>query len=281
VPTARSEELRTIAQHIADAFPADVVEEVVVTGSVSRGVADDVSDVEMLVVTREPIELEQAFAHARAAGLTDVDTWGPQGGTELRVSGYRDGAALELVWWPRDFAEARIDALLAGQVSSSADGLVHGIALRSTGLLPAWLERLREVPEEIAAARIEDAAMRWGGFTPRGLLTVARPGDRLALTEWLLESATRVLAIVYALNRTWEPTTKRLATRVEPLAIKPERLAERIDDALSEQDPRRALLVMTELQLETVRLAPSGTYVDRARAWLAAALEVLTDSAPG
>jgi len=37
-----------------------VVEEVVVTGSVSRGVADGVSDVEMLVVTPEPLELEDA-----------------------------------------------------------------------------------------------------------------------------------------------------------------------------------------------------------------------------
>jgi hypothetical protein len=32
---------------------------------------------------------------------------------------------------------------------------------------------------------------------------------------------------------------------------------------------------MTELQLETVRLAPSGPNVDRARRWLADALEEL------
>jgi hypothetical protein len=228
-----------------------------------------VSDVEMLVVTRRPLELEEAFARAREAGLTGLDTWGPQGGPTRRVSGSCDGVPFELVWWPRDFAEARIDALLAGEASSSADALVHGIALRSAGLLAVWQERLREVPEEIAAARIEEAAMPWGGFTPAGLLTILRPGDRLALTEWLLEAANGVVAIVYALNRTWQPTTKRLAARVEPLAIKPDRLAERIDAALVEPDPRRALLAMTELQLETVRLAPSGPNIDRARTWLA------------
>jgi hypothetical protein len=32
---------------------------------------------------------------------------------------------------------------------------------------------------------------------------------------------------------------------------------------------------MTELQLETVRLAPSGPNVDRARRWLAEAVELL------
>jgi len=93
--------------------------------------------------------------------------------------------------------------------------------------------------------------------------------------EWLVESAQRVLAIIYALNRVHQPTAKRLAARVEPLSVKPERLAERIDEALAEPDPRRALLTMTELQLDTVRLAPDGPNVDRARTWLAHAIEVL------
>ena len=274
VPTAKSDELRAVAQRVADALPADV-EEVVVTGSVSRGVADDVSDVEMLVVTREPLQLEEAFAHTRSAGLTALDTWGAQGGPERKVSGYYDGVPFELIWWSREFGETRIDGLLAGEVSSSADALVHGIALRSAGLLPVWQERLREVPEEIAVKHIEEAALPWGGFTPVGLLTLIRPGDRAALMEWIHDGANRVLAIVYALNRSWPPTTKRLAARVESLAVKPERLAERIEVALTEPDPRLALLEMTELQLETVRLAPSGPNIDRARTWLAEGVEVL------
>ena len=93
--------------------------------------------------------------------------------------------------------------------------------------------------------------------------------------EWLVESAQRVLAIAFALNRLQAPTAKRLSARVEPLALKPERLAERIEDALAEPDPRRALLVMTELQLDAVRLAPSGPNVDRARTWLAEGIAVL------
>jgi len=50
-----------------------VVEEVVVTGSVSRGVADDVSDVEMLVVSAELPGFHQCMAHARAAGCRSCD----------------------------------------------------------------------------------------------------------------------------------------------------------------------------------------------------------------
>jgi hypothetical protein len=64
--------------------------------------------------------------------------------------------------------------------------------------------------------------------------------------------------------------------RVAPLAIKPDRLpTERIEEAVTEPDPRRALRVMTALQLETVLLAASGPNVDRARGWLAEAAELL------
>jgi hypothetical protein len=63
--------------------------------------------------------------------------------------------------------------------------------------------------------------------------------------------------------------------RVAPLAIKPDRLPERIEEAVTEPDRRRALRVMTELRVETVLLAPSGTNVDRARGWLAEAAELL------
>jgi Nucleotidyltransferase domain len=275
--TARTRELRALAERIADALPP-AVEEVVLTGSVSRGVADEVSDIEMLVVTGEPLELDQCFEHARGAGLEGLDTWGPQGTETQRVFGYRQGVPIELVWWSKEHAGASVDALLSGEPSGSGDALANGVALRTVGLLKAWQERLRTYPEELAEARIEEAALTWGGYAPAGWLTLLRPGERVALVERLLDDATRVLRIVYALNRIWEPTTKRLAARVETLPVKPARLAERMEEALTEPDPLRAALVMNELQLETVALAPSGPNVDRARRWLRDVVEVLREA---
>jgi hypothetical protein len=275
--TTRTRELRGLAERIAAALPP-VVEEVVLTGSVSRGVADDVSDIEMLVVTSEPLELDECFEHARKAGLEGLDTWGPQGTETKRVFGYREGVPVELLWWSRDFAEASVAAILSGEPSGSGDALANGVAIRSAGLLEDWQERLRHYPDELAAARIEDAALTWGGYAPAGWLTLVRPGERVALVERLLDDATRVLRIVYALNRVWEPTPKRLAARVEALPVKPERLAERLEDALTEPDPACAALVMNELQLETVELAPSGPNVDRARRWLSEVVEVLRNA---
>jgi hypothetical protein len=275
--TAQTVRLRAIAEAIANALPTSV-EEAVVTGSVSRGVADDVSDIEMLIVTRDQLELAECYALAAACGLTHLGTWGPQGVPAKRVSGYRDGAPVELIWWSRGYAEEAVDAIFAGELSGTADALANGVALRTSGLLSRWQERLRHYPDEIARARIEDAALTWGGFAPAGLLTLLRPadGERLALVERMVDDAARVVRMVFALNRVWQPTHKRLRDRAATLAIKPEGMAERIDEALTERDPRRAVLVMTELQLDTVLLAPDGPNVNRARDWLGEARGILS-----
>lgn len=263
-----TEELRALAQRVADALPPEAIE-IVLTGSVSRGMADDVSDIEMLVVTEEPLSLEDAFELARLAGLEQRDSWGDPTTPTRRVFGYLDGRPVETIWWSRELADERF------ATGGSAEALANGVALRTSGLLERWQKQLADFPDALVAERVEAAAERWGGFAPEGLLTIVRPDCALARMEWLVDSAQRVLAIVFALNHVHPPTAKRLAARVEPLGIKPDRLAERIDGALAEVDPRRALAAMTELQLDTVRLAPSGPNVDRARTWLAAGLDVL------
>jgi hypothetical protein len=273
----RTRELHEVAERIAAALPP-VVEEVVLTGSVSRGMADEVSDIEMLVVTIEELELAECFEHGRRIGLEGLDTWGVQGTETNRVFGYLEGVPVELVWWSREFAEASVAAIVAGQPSGSAEALANGVALRTVGLLEAWQERLRVYPDDLAAARIEEAALTWGGYAPAGMLTIARPADRLALVERLVDDTQRVLRIVYALNRAWEPTIKRLADRVRALPVKPERLAERIEEILTEPDPLRAMLVLSELQIDTLALAPSGPNVDRARRWVQEVIEVVQEA---
>jgi hypothetical protein len=274
--TEASVELRAVAQRVADALPLEIVEEVILTGSVSRGSADELSDIEMLIVSRDPLDLDACFAHSRAAGLDDLDTWGAQDTPTRRVSGFRDGVALELVWQAHADAEASINAISDGDPSSTADAIAHGVALRTAGLLARWQARLGVYPDHLVLKRVEAAASTWGGYTPAGMLTIARPGERLALIERMVDDANRVLTIVYAINRVWQPTNKRLASRTAVLAVKPDRLPERINTALTEPNPLRALLTMTQLQSETVALAPHGPNVLRARRWLAAVADELS-----
>src|SRR4051795_4366293 len=98
--TARSLELRQLAERIADALPPEVVE-VVLTGSVSRGTADAVSDVEMLVVTDEQPVGEWCFEHCALEG--ELGSWGAQDTPAVRVSGYRERVPIEEIWWSRSF----------------------------------------------------------------------------------------------------------------------------------------------------------------------------------
>ena len=159
--TARSNELKALAARLVEKLPADIVPEVVLTGSVSRGLADEVSDVEMLVVTQEQLDFETCFELARATGLERLDTWGPQRPPTSRVSGYLEGVPFELIWWSREQAESSIHP-----ESPAADAIANGVALRTCGLLAAWKERLRTYPDELAAERIEDAALT-GAALPR------------------------------------------------------------------------------------------------------------------
>jgi predicted nucleotidyltransferase len=104
MPGSQTGKLREVAERIADALPP-VVEEVVLTGSVSRGVADELSDVEMLLVTETRLDLTECFEHARTARLVALDTWGVQGTEVSRVFGYYEGIPIETIWWSHDFAE--------------------------------------------------------------------------------------------------------------------------------------------------------------------------------
>lgn len=264
MPSARSIELLELARRIVDALPHDVVSEAAVTGSVSRGVADELSDIEMLLVTPEELSLEECFELAKAAGLEQLNTWGPQNVPTRRVFGYLHGVPIELIWWSRSHAEAAF--------KDSGDAIVHAISLRTVGDVKRWQADLATVPVETIC---EEAAMPWGGFAPEGILTIARPSETFSRLEWTVDGAHRVLRIVYAVNGLWPPTAKRLAARSADLRVKPERLAERIDAALMEREPRRALRVLAELQLNAVRLAPDGPNVVRARDWLTRALDLL------
>jgi hypothetical protein len=277
--TESSVELRALAQRVADALPAGIVEEVILTGSVSRGTADELSDIEMLIVSRDRLDLGACFAHSGAAGLDDLDTWGAQDTPTRKVSGFLDGVPLELVWQARADAEASIDAIFDGDASSAADAIANGVALRTAGLLARWQARLGAYPDDLVSKRVERAASTWGGYAPAGLLTIARPGERLAMIERVVDDAHRVMAIVYAVNRVWQPTNKRLANRSAVLALTPDRLPERITTALTEPDPLRALLTMTELQSDTVALAPAGPNILRARRWLDAVADELSAAA--
>jgi predicted nucleotidyltransferase len=262
VATARSGELRALARRIVDGLPL-VVADVVLTGSVSRGVADELSDVELLVVPRELPSLGQCTAILRDAGLDAVESWTPPAPVYW-TAGRRDGEFVELIWWPSSYVDERVRAIAAAEIVDhrrlrTAEALVNGEALRGTAHA-GWRSRLLTYPDLLAPRIVADAAETWHEH-PRSELTLMRDGDTLVLAQRLVEDAENVLRIVFAVNRAWQPGWKRAARAAEALPSRPERLAERIDGALRSLDLR----AMRELVLDALALAPGVPAVVRAR----------------
>jgi Nucleotidyltransferase domain len=117
----RSQTLRALAAHVTERLPRHVTD-VVLTGSTSRGAADELSDVELLVISdRLPDDLP----------LEHVQSWSPDIAGSMWYGGSAEGEKLELVWWTPAFAEERVRAITAGEIVDharlrSAEAIVNG-----------------------------------------------------------------------------------------------------------------------------------------------------------
>ena len=254
---SRSDELRAVAERVVALLPPSVTD-VVLTGSTSRGVADELSDVELLVIAPELPD---------AVPLDDVDTWSPPGLPIRWFGGRFEGEFVELIWWPPSYVEERVARIAAGEIVDharlrTADALVNGICLRGAGLA-RWVARLAVYPDGLADKIIADAAATWSE-PARAERALQRPGDALMLAWRYVDGSESLLRMIFALNREWEPGWKRLAARLERLALKPDRLAERIDAVGRTLD----LAALRQLAAETLALAPDLPAVLRARRML-------------
>jgi predicted nucleotidyltransferase len=265
--TARSLELQALARRIADGLPPEIAE-VLLTGSASRGVADEDSDFEMLLVGETLPPPEEI-----AAGLDVFDVGEMPDRRGWWIGGTAEGESFELIAWSRERTEERVTGILAAEIVDhirirTAEAIVHGLPLRTSGRLGEWKERLSNYPDALAEAIVLDAIGDWTEQTPRGIRAQLRPGGRLELTMRLVDDLENVLRIVFSLNRAWEPDWKRLPEIVAPLAVAPQRLPERIEEALQRAD----IVSARELVRDTLSLAPDLPRVVQARELTAAIL---------
>jgi predicted nucleotidyltransferase len=262
--------LRALAQRVAEGLPAEL-EEVLLTGSVSRGVADRDSDIELLLIADE-----LPFVAEIAADLEVLDVDPMPDGRGCRIVASADGESLELIAWTRARTEERLNGILAAEVVDhirirTAEAIANGVALRTAGRIADWQRWLADYPESLVEAIVLDAVGGWMETMPRSVRAQLRRGGRLELAKVVIDDLEDVLRIVFALNRTWEPDWKRLPQRVAPLALKPDRLAERIDFALRDWD----VVATRALVRDTLALAPDLPQVMQARALTEAILAEL------
>lgn len=249
-----------LADEVAQLCPVELGQEIAITGSVARGVADDDSDIELNFWVETLPSDEQRADWLRSVGATDVviEPEAEGDGSIWAMCRYR-GVWLEPGWQTLETLDRLLNQILEGRITDHArlilaEVVAHSVPVRTGGLLGRWQERLAHYPDIVQERLIAAAALRWRPAPFRWAL--ARRGERLALAQRLVWDVHNVLRVLFALNRQWEPDWKWTRQMSEPLAIKPERLSERIDEILSTPDAGRSVEACHRLVLDTLALVP-------------------------
>lgn len=199
-------------------------------GSVARGLADDLSDIELDVYWRRPPTAEERIAAVEGAGWervyaeADENEW---------ADGYRiDGIKLDT----SGFLAFTIDRYLVAALQHAdpepelqvrITALLHGQALHGGGVIDAWRDRCSTYPTALALAMVA----RGLALRPRERLEmlVARD-DVLLLHRDLADNLQGLLDALFGLNRVFAPHPfhKWLAWEATLLAHKPDDLVRRI-----------------------------------------------------
>ena len=254
-----------LAQFLVEQASPSFGQECVLTGSVSRGVADDYSDIEMVFyVDRLPLsqDREEWLQHIDATKVvrhkeTSDSVW-------VTFSTHR--VWVETGWQTFATQEKALDELLTGTVTDHGEltlawVIAHAVPLRSTRHLARWKQKLTRYPESLPAHIIADSGRFWTlehVFEERWVLL--QRGDAMSLAERLLGDVQFLLRILFAVNHQWEPEWKWLQAEVEHLTIKPERLAERINAIFASPQNEETIAQYLLLLRDVLRLA--SLYLD-------------------
>jgi hypothetical protein len=245
--------------------------EIALTGSVSWGVADQYSDMELSFWQNELPSSSARERWLRDIGATDITIDSTPAPDQSTWSMFRFGDVwVEAAWYTTEFHEAQLEALRKGEIIDHdplrlAWTIVQARALRSEGRLAGWQRDLADYPDEVQQQLIADAVGAW--TLPNHLFArwaeVYR-GHRHTVVEELVRDLNRVFRIIFAINRQWEPDWKWIEPASRNLTLKPRRLVERTHEILATPHLEQAAAGCMELSLETLALIPPPYDVTRA-----------------
>jgi hypothetical protein len=270
-----------IAHILAELCPVALGQEIIVTGSVSKGLADEFSDIELV------------FYVSELPGILERDTWLRQIGAADIIHD-EDSIADASIWSTFRFRDIWIEAgwqtfrthedllqrILAGQVLDHsrlilAEITARALPLRSEGVLARWQQELVQYPSVLAPKLIFEATDMWRFphlLTSRWA-SVAR-NDPLKLTGVLVSEVQRLLRVLFAANQQWEPEWKWISSITSTLAYQPDDLLERIEIICTEKDLAQRVRVCFQLIYDVLSLLPPEYDCTQARNTMLASLDL-------
>jgi hypothetical protein len=267
------------ARTLATRCPPELGPEIAITGSVSKGLADDDSDVELNFWVEGAVHPAAIHAWLRSLGISEpIPDPGAAAESTTWLGFEWQGFWFEAGWQSCDEAEGTIGRLLKAETLQHdammlAETVANSLVLSTAGRLPRWRQMLGSYPVQLGAALIAQQLAFWSyPHWMRARYVEGRRGQWLAHFRHLRDDLTGCLRIVCALNRTWEPDWKWVDELLPGLALQPARFAERIGEAMLDPRPAQRTNLTLRLVLDTIALLPPSAEVEQARAVVGAAL---------
>jgi len=261
--TAASESRLRVARHLVERCPADLGDEIAVTGSVARGVADDHSDVELNLWIAEPPPTNAWRDWLLRAGASSIG----RDGSQVDATGFAwtvcrlDGIWVEIGW----AQTAPFDTFVSRLANGSFIGherlqmgwtIQNAVPLRTSGRLAEWQSSLSRYPKGLAKRIVADQTEVWADpHVPSVRWGLAAREERMGLAMRFLWDMQNVLRVLFAVNHVWDHDLKWTDEASLSLPLQPSRLSQRIDAMFTLDDLNRAVEVNQRLIVETLELA--------------------------
>lgn len=262
-----------IAEEVASKCPLNIGKEIIVVGSVSRGVADVNSDIEIEFLNENiPSEKERVDWIKQIGGTQITSYGGPiSDGSMWIIFKYKD-FWIEAGWQSFEAMKKNVRSILNGEIIDHERLLLpwvinNAICITEGDLIKNLKGDLNTYPD-ILQKKIILSSLK--GLTLTLALNVkkalAEREDKIPLLERLIVDVKRVLRILFALNKEWELDWKRIRYIVEDLEVKPNDLYNRIDKIVTLNSSKESLEACFELTKDTLLLIPKeldeNRYID-------------------
>jgi hypothetical protein len=253
-----------LAQTLETKCPPGFGQAIAITGSVSRGLADHFSDLELnfWVDKLDPVTEYQAWLQSIGAKvepdtvtLDDASVW---------TKSWWQGVLVEAGWQAWEALDARLGAILAAEITehpplTMAWTVRHAVPLRQHTRLEVWQRSLEHYPDALRERLLAETTRTWAAppWGPVSVINIWPPVYRQSLVElagrlsWEIE---KVLRLLFAFNQQWEPEWKWLESESDRLKRRPERLVERIQAVVAGSDAEQRARGCLQLILDTLAL---------------------------
>ncbi len=258
--TAASRRRAEAGNQLLDHCPPALADEIALTGSTARGVADDDSDLELNLWAELIPPLDQRLAWLTASGASDFqveDAPRPDDSywIKFRLSDLPAEIGCQTIdTMHAQIAHIRSGATLDRKALSFGDVIANAIPLRGDQVRE-WQVILSGYSDAVQRGIVQLALDQWS--QPQRWATarrLARHGERLTLSRQLVDDLDMALRLLYAINRRWEPSQKWTLTVAREFA--PADLIKRIDDVLSYPSLTRRVEFCAQLCHDLLALAP-------------------------